>query len=176
MTKKSIVPSTRMALSRATRIVPYLTPEEVFQMAEAASNGRKGERDKLLILLLFETGLRISEALSLTPRIIGQYEGKPVIYLSKGKGKKPRMVACPEELAHRIKSYAYSKGVGLDDRIFPINRKRAWQIIKGAGEKAGIQKKVFPHLLRHSDAIERLRQTGNVTMHVEKRRKKQKIN
>ena len=77
------------------------------------------------------------------------------------KGKKPRMVACPEDLAHRIKSYAYTKGIGLDERIFPINRKRAWQIVREAGEKARIQKKVWPHLLRHSDAIERLRQTGN---------------
>jgi integrase/recombinase XerD len=130
-------------------------------MAEAVSDGRNGERDKLLILLLFETGLRVSEALSLTPRLIGQNEGKPVIYLKKGKGRKPRLVACPEDLAHRIRSFAYSKEIGIDDRIFPINRKRAWQIVKLAGEKANLQKRVWPHLLRHSDAIERLRQTGN---------------
>ena len=130
-------------------------------MAEAVSDGRNGERDKLLILLLFETGLRVSEALSLTPRLIGQYAGKPVIYLKKGKGRKPRMVACPEDLAHRIRSFAYSKQIGPDDEIFAINRKRAWQIVKLAGEKAGLQKRVWPHLLRHSDAIERLRQTGN---------------
>ena len=159
MTTKSLVKS-NMGLQRAASIVPYLTPEEVYQMAEAASDGRNGERDKLLILLLFETGLRVSEALSLTPRLLGQHNGKPVIYL-KGKGKNPRMVACPEDLTHRIKSFAYSKEIGIDDRIFPINRKRAWQIVKLAGEKADIQKRVWPHLLRHSDAIERLRQTGN---------------
>ena len=130
-------------------------------MADAAADSRNGERDRLLILLLFQTGLRVSEALSLTPRLIGQSEGRPVIYLKKGKGRKPRMVACPEDLAHRIRSYAYSDEIGIDDRIFPINRKRAWQIIKEAGEKAGLQKRVWPHLLRHSDAIERLRQTGN---------------
>ena len=158
---KAIIPQSKMGLQKATSIVPYLTPEEVFQMAEAVSDGRNGERDKLLILLLFETGLRVSEALSLTPRLIGQSDGKPVIYLKKGKGRKPRLVACPEDLVHRIRSYAYSKEIGIDDRIFPINRKRAWQIIKLAGEKAGIQKRVWPHLLRHSDAIERLRQTGN---------------
>ena len=161
MTTKSIVPQSKMSLQRATSIVPYLTPAEVYAMAEAISDTRNGERDKLLILLLFETGLRVSEALSLTPRLIGQNEGKPVIYLKKGKGRKPRMVACPEDLAHRIRSFAYSKEIGVDDRIFPINRKRAWQIIKVAGERAGLQKRVWPHLLRHSDVIERLRQTGN---------------
>lgn len=159
MTTKALVKS-KMGLQRATAIVPYLTPEEVYQMAEVISGGRNGERDKLLILLLFETGLRVSEALSLTPRLIGQSEGKPVIYLKKGKGSKARMVACPEDLAHRIRSFAYQKQIGPDNRIFPINRKRAWQIVKLAGEKAGIQKRVWPHLLRHSDAIERLRQTG----------------
>ena len=163
MTGKSIVPRSKMGLQGATSIVPYLTPEEIYQMSDAALDSRNGERYKLLILLLFETGLRVSEALSLTPRLIGQSEGKPVIllYLKKGKGSKARMVACPEDLAHRIRSYAYSKQIGPDDRIFPINRKRAWQIVKLAGEKANLQKRVWPHLLRHSDAIERLRRTGN---------------
>ena len=66
MTTKALVKS-KMGLQRATAIVPYLTPEEVYQMAEVISGGRNGERDKLLILLLFETGLRVSEALSLKP-------------------------------------------------------------------------------------------------------------
>jgi integrase/recombinase XerD len=60
-----------------------------------------------------------------------------------------------------LKSYAFDRQLGLDDRLFRINRKRAWQIIREAAERAGINKKVYPHLLRHSDAIERLRQTGN---------------
>ena len=48
---------TKMGMQRAASIVPYLTPEEVFMMAEAAADTRNGERDKLLILLLFETAL-----------------------------------------------------------------------------------------------------------------------
>ena len=69
--------------------------------------------------------------------------------------------ASPEDLAHRITSYEYSKQIGPDYRIFPINWKRAWQIAKLAGERVNLQKRIWPHLLRHSDAIERLRQTGN---------------
>ena len=154
----SLVPQ-KSTLTTALRIVPYLTPEEVRHIAEACQ-GRNKERDELLILTLFQTGLRISEALSLTPRRIGTHHGHAVLYI-EGKSKKPRMVACPDPLAHRLKSYAFDKGLGLDDRIFPINRKRAWKIIKEASERSGITKKVYPHLLRHSDAIERLRQTGN---------------
>lgn len=152
--------TTVKALSRRVDIVPYLTPEEVYRIADAVRQGRNGERDGLMIKTLFETGLRISEALSITPRLIDQHEGHAVLYIT-GKGNKPRMVACPDGLAHQLKSFAYTKEIGLDDRIFNINRKRAWQIIKAAAKNAGIQKRVFPHLFRHSDAIERLRQTGN---------------
>ena len=112
------------------------------------------------ILTLFQTGLRISEALSISPRKIDSFAGGAVLHI-EGKGQKPRLVACPNPLAHRLKSYAFDRQLGLDDRLFKINRKRAWQIIKEAAERAGINKKVYPHLLRHSDAIERLRQTGN---------------
>jgi len=71
---KAPTTSKGQALSKANQIVPYLTLEEVSKLAEAARNGRKGERDQLLILTLFQTGLRVSEAISLAPRHIGQYE------------------------------------------------------------------------------------------------------
>ena len=152
LTHKALVP-------RSFFIVPYLTPEEAVRMGQACQ-GRHQARDELLILTLFQTGLRISEALSITPRKIGGFAGGAVLHI-EGKGQKPHLVACPGPLAHRLKSYAFDRQLGLDDRIFKINRKRAWQIIKEAADRAGINKKVYPHLLRHSDAIERLRQTGN---------------
>ena len=148
------------ALAKAQRVVSYLTSGEVRMLSETALKGRQGVRDSLLILLLFQTGLRISEALSLTPACIQRFEGKPVISVV-GKGKKLRMVAIPERLVDRLKSHAYEKKLSPDDRFFPIKRSRGWQIIKKASLNAGFNKKVFPHLLRHSDAIERLRQTGN---------------
>lgn len=146
-------------LPRALRLISFLSPAEVAAMAQAC-RGRHQVRDGLLILTLFQTGLRISEALSVTPRRLGVHQGHAVLYID-GKGNKPRLVACPDALAHRLKSFAFDKQLGLDDRIFRINRKRAWQILKAAAEQAGIVKRVYPHLLRHSDAIERLRQTGN---------------
>lgn len=119
---KSLVPAKSM-LPRAMRIVPYLTPEEVYQIADAC-DGRNKERDELLILTLFETGLRVSEDLDITPRKIGVYNGHSVLYI-RWKGKKPRMVACPDNLGHRLKSYTHTKRLGLDDTIFRIDRKRA---------------------------------------------------
>ena len=125
-----------------------------------ARKGRNGERDFLFILLLYQTGLRISEALSLTPAKIILFDGMPVLDIV-GKGGKPRLVSCPEGLARKLNAHARHKRLSSQDRFFPFNRIRGWQINKQAAKSARFEKRVFPHLLRHSDAIERLRQTGN---------------
>ena len=158
MLKRSLIPS-RALLPQAMSVVPYLTPAEVARLA-ASCPGRNRTRDQLLIHTLFQTGVRISEALSLTPRHIGT-QARGAVPDIRGKGGKSRLVACPDRLAHRLKSVAFDRKLGLDDRIFKINRRRAWQVIKAAAERAGINKRVYPHLFRHSGAIDRLRQTGN---------------
>jgi len=100
MKKSNALVPTRNGLAKAFSIVPYLTREEVKRLVDAAS-GRRKIRDGLLILLLYQTGLRISEALSLTLRMIGAQDGRAVLFVV-GKGRKPRMVACPTGLAHRL--------------------------------------------------------------------------
>jgi integrase/recombinase XerD len=146
----------KMALNKINLPVSYLTEEEIGKLVEAC----KKERDRLLITLLFQTGLRISEALALTPGAIRNFYGKPAMEIM-GKGKKPRMVALPVNLKMGLESYAYRAGIEPRMRFFDINRHRAWQILNEARQAAGIEKRVFPHILRHSDAIIRLRKTGN---------------
>jgi len=143
--------------AQALRLVPYLSPGEVRRLT-AGCRGRHRERDALLILVLFQTGLRISEALGLT---VGHQNRHPGTLEIVGKGGKKRLVACPAPLSHRLKAFAFDKGLGPEDKLFPVGRKRAWQIIKAAANNAGLETPVYPHLLRHSDAIERLRQTMN---------------
>jgi len=146
----------KTALSKVNMPVSYLTEDEINRLIE----GCKKERDRLLILLLFQTGLRISEALSLTPASIRNFEGRPAIEII-GKGRKRRMVALPVNLKEKLESYAYRAKIEPKERFFDINRSRAWQILNEAREASGLEKRVFPHLLRHSDAIIRLRKTGN---------------
>ena len=141
----------------ALRLVTYLSPQEVSRLA-AGCRGRHRERNALLIAVLFQTGLRISEALSLSVAHLNRHPG---VVEMVGKGGKPRLVACPAPLSHRLKAYAFDQGLGPADKLFPLGRKRAWQILKAAARNAGLATPVYPHLLRHSDAIERLRQTGN---------------
>ncbi len=159
MNNKALIPQ-KTALTKAFGIVPYLTREEADLLIEEAKKGRKGERDSLLIQVLYQTGLRISEALSLSPSKIRQFEGRPALEVI-GKGRKLRMVACPERLSEKLQAYAYQEKLEAQDKFFPINRQRAWQILRELSQKVGLPKRVYPHLLRHSDAIERLRQTGN---------------
>jgi integrase/recombinase XerD len=157
---KSLV-ARRVGLTRATTIVPYLTPDEVRQLEDAALEApRKGDRNALLVRVMFQTGLRISEALSLTPAHVEVFDGRPAFRIV-GKGSKPRRVACPITLAESLQAYAFRHGLQRTDRFFPINRFRGYQIITKAAKRAGLEKRVYPHLLRHSDAIERLRQTRN---------------
>jgi len=143
-------------MNKANSPVRYLVEEEVNQLCRAC----KKERDRLLILLLFQTGLRISEALALMPASIGNFEGKPAMEIV-GKGKKLRVVALPVNLREKLESYAYRAKIEPRMRFFDVNRSRAWQILNEARKAAGMEKRVFPHLLRHSDAIIRLRKTGN---------------
>ena len=146
----------KTTLNRINQPVSYLTEIDIIQLSKAC----KRERDRLLILLLFQTGLRISEALALTPALIRSFEGRPAMEIV-GKGKKFRMVALPKNLREKLESYAYRARIEPQGKFFDINRSRAWQILNEARMAAGIEKRVFPHLLRHSDAIIRLRKTGN---------------
>ncbi|MFA5393692.1 MAG: tyrosine-type recombinase/integrase [Candidatus Ratteibacteria bacterium] len=149
------------SLTKAGSTVPYLTQDEISLICQKAQEGRNGKRNSLLILTLFQTGLRVSEALSLIPGNVTNYNGIPVVYVRKGKGGKDRKVSLPESLFHRLKSFAFDKKLEAKDRIFDINRKMAWLIVKTATRKAGIGKDAWPHILRHSDAIYRLKATGN---------------
>jgi integrase len=79
----------------------------------------------------------------------------------KGKGGKERLVHVPEALYSQLLAYAYQRGLKQTDRFFNLNRKNAHKMLVKAAKLAGLNKRVYPHLLRHSCAIERLRQTGN---------------
>lgn len=140
--------------------VPYLRPEEVSALLEGARKLRYGERNVLLIKVLYQCGLRISEALSLTPSHLTRFEGIPCLRV-KGKGGKERLVHAPEALSAQLLAYAYRRGLKETDRFFNLNRKNAHKMLVKAAKLAGLTKRVYPHLLRHSCAIERLRQTGN---------------
>jgi len=161
----------QLAIRRAEAVsadyVVHLSIDQVRQLAEAAGESRHGERDKLLIELLFDGCLRCSEAIGTRPcDIVQDYAGWTVKV--KGKGNKTALVAISPTLAAQLQAYAYRHKLDESDRLFPITRSQAFRIVTTAFDKAGVprpsretDKVGAVHILRHSGAIERLRQTGN---------------
>jgi integrase/recombinase XerD len=138
----------------------FITEEEAYRLADAANTRRNGERNYLMVLVLFQAALRVSEALGLRVMDLAVAAGKHVL-LVQGKGGKPRLAAIPEKLFYHLGDYARRYHLGPGDRLFPITRVRAWQIIKECAANAGIDRRTYCHLLRHGGAIARLRRTGN---------------
>lgn len=142
--------------------VPHLGIEEVRRLADTCK-----ERNRLLIQLMFDGCLRVGEAIKVRPMdIIRLPDGWVVSIL--GKGRKPGQAAISASLAAQLQAYAYRHRSPPDTSLFPVSSSRVFQIVTEAFKKAGmpVPSKAHDrvgavHILRHSGAIERLRQTGN---------------
>jgi integrase/recombinase XerD len=146
------------------RPVSFLLENEIYSLSDAAKTMRDGKRNELLILLLFQSCLRVSEALALKLRNKHQVGDKYLLSVEHGKGDKPRIIAIPETLYLRIGNYASENGLSKpDEKFFTISRVRVWQILQQASKIAGLDyKRVYPHLMRHSGSVARLKRTGNI--------------
>ena len=134
---------------RERRLPRYLEPEEVARMVEACPS----LRDRVVILLLFTTGLRVSELVSLKRDDV-DLEKRSIRV--RGKGGKERVVYFPEALVPLLRAYI---GELPDDAeyLFPsvgghMHYTTVERIVRKAAESAGLRKKVTPHVLRHSFA------------------------
>ncbi len=144
--------------------VPHLGLDDVRRMADlAAQHRRNGERDSLLLLTLFDGCFRVSEAISMRPEDIKNVNGGWMVSIL-GKGHKRGTAAISASLAAKLQSYAYRAKLPADNAIFPVSRSRVFQIIQSLMTEARINKPDgvgSVHILRHSGALERLKQTCN---------------
>ena len=122
------------------RLPKFITFDELNKLLENAEN----YRDKLIIKFLFYTGVRVSELIKIKKNDIIFEEGFVKVY---GKGGKERIVPIPKELLNELKDYINKINT---ENIFPLSSRQVERIIKNVAEKAGINKKVTPHVLRHS--------------------------
>ncbi len=123
------------------RLPKFLSFEEVMKLVEAVEK----DRDKLIIKTLFYTGMRVSE---LTNLKVSDIIFDEQIIKIKGKGGKERIVPVPRHLLEELKIWVSNKNPS--DRVFNITSRHVERIIQRARERAGIEKKVTPHVLRHS--------------------------
>ncbi|GAJ03534.1 unnamed protein product, partial [marine sediment metagenome] len=120
----------------------YLPPGEAHRIIEAAGGSRHAARDTLFLDLLLQTGIRISEALRITPADLTWLDRRPVLWIRKGKGGKTRQVAVPARIAGELLDYQRRYRLDQGDRFFRISRQRAWQITLAAASAAGVPKRV----------------------------------
>ena len=154
-------------------VADVLTRAEMERLAQACAT----HRDRVLVQLLCQTGLRLGEALALTADDLVD-EGRQgkfvrVRHRSRGggaKGDSTRSVPVRPALFSALHGVARSRPAdALTDRLFVTNRRRpngeyaplaqrtVQIMLKVAAERAGIQKPVHPHLLRHSFATDFMR-------------------
>ncbi|EOD42205.1 Integrase [Candidatus Nanobsidianus stetteri] len=122
------------------RLPKFITYDELNKLLENAEN----YRDKLIIKFLFYTGVRVSELIKIKKNDIIFEEGFVKVY---GKGGKERIVPIPKELLNELKDYINKINT---ENIFSLSSRQVERIIKNTAKKAGINKKVTPHVLRHS--------------------------
>ncbi len=119
-----------------------------------------GFRDKAMLEMLYATGLRVSELVSLKFEQMSFRQGVVRII---GKGNKERLVPVGEEAMMWLENYMSSARVSLlgerqCDYLFVTNRaggmtrQTFWHIIKRHAKTAGINKELSPHTLRHAFA------------------------
>ncbi len=147
------------------RSLDLITSNELERII-AAPQGEsvKALRDRAILELLFSTGLRVSELASL-PRDLDMSRDE---FSVRGKGEKVRVVFLSGEAKEAVKKYL-AKRADLEDAMFinvgrnkndnedkRLTPRSIERLVKHYALKAGISKKVTPHVIRHSFATDLL--------------------
>jgi len=118
-----------------------------------------GIRDKAMLELLYATGLRVSELVSLKPKDLNLEDG---FLLCLGKGGKERIVPIGDSASRAVRKYLDearprlsrepNEFLFLTCRGSAFTRQGFWKLLKAYAKEAGLDLKISPHILRHSFA------------------------
>ena len=171
-------PTESLSSPRVGRSLPkYLSKEEVASLLDCAyeTGGNEAQRDATILEMLYATGLRVGELVSLNVMDIDLQESYIRCW---GKGSKERIVHIYPKALREVKNYLNQARVALigsrraeialfvNHRGERLTRQWVWNIMKNYGEKAGIRQRITPHTLRHSFATHLL-QNGASLRHVQ---------
>ena len=153
-------PTADIEMPRIGRSLPKtLSEDEVDSLLNAPNTDEPlGHRDRAM--LLYATGLRVSELINLTQSQINFNQG---VLRIVGKGDRERLIPLTDDSQRWIRDFIDGPRMEIllerqTDYLFPtrrgdrMTRQAFWHIIKRYAEKAGIRKKMSPHSLRHAFA------------------------
>jgi len=144
------------------RSLDLISSDELTRLINAPDgDDLKSLRDKAILELFFSTGLRVSELCSLDNDIDLKKDEMPI----RGKGEKIRVVFISQDAKNAIQKYL-NKRKDMSDALFAsfgksenskkLNSPSVERIVKHYAIKAGISKKVTPHIIRHQFATDLL--------------------
>lgn len=143
------------------RLPRVLTPEEIERLLRAPDQSTpSGMRDYAMLELLYATGIRVSELVSLKSTDVHLSSG---FLRCMGKGGKERIIPIGEYAVQALDNYLQQARPHLvrktkDEALFlnhhgtQMSRQGFWKILKKYAQEAGILKDITPHTLRHSFA------------------------
>ena len=146
------------------KLPTILEPEEAQNLLKQPNKRYPTGRNKAMISLMLHCGLRVSEVADLRPGNINITKGK--LRVESGKGNKDRDLAIPEYLIDLLNSWRKKRPEGtyffstLNGKKLSIRYLQ--QMVKRYGQKAGINKNISPHTLRHTYATQYYRQTKDI--------------
>jgi integrase/recombinase XerD len=155
-------PMENLRAPRAFKALPrFLTPAQVEALLAAPDvETPLGVRDRAILEVLYATGLRVSELISLDP---GDVDLQVGIVTCFGKGSKERIVPLGSEAMRWIERYLGevrgrlgrgrgAKALFLSHRGGRLSRMGLWGIVRRHAVTAGVERTLTPHVLRHSFA------------------------
>ncbi len=156
-------PSSTVELPKVPKTLPsVLSVDDVDILLQAPDTKIfHGLRDRAMLEVLYATGMRISEMVTLTHN---QYHKQMGYFLVKGKGNKERIVPVGSKAIEFLEQYLCQRQIRdpqfsrkspyifISQKGTPISRQYFWTLIQKYCLVAGISKKVSPHKLRHSFA------------------------
>lgn len=158
------------------RLPKYLSEQEIEQLFQVAQTdtSEAGIRNKVMLYMLYVSGMRISELTALKRSNI-HFDSNYVAIT--GKGGKGRMIPLPDGMMQELKEYIttvhaafVSRGHKTDylfpivyaGKVKPISRQALWGILKDLWKQTGCNKVISPHQLRHSFATHMLQKGANL--------------
>jgi len=155
-------PAEALVLPRIERYLPETLNElQVEQFLESIdTKAVHGLRDRAMIEFLYASGLRISE---LANTRLENFNFEERVVRVTGKGNKTRLVPVGRKACEALAAYLSTERpkfvkrhsaseIFLSERGSKLTTARIWQIVKKHAERAGLEKNIYPHLLRHSFA------------------------